>query len=357
MATKFSQFTAGATTANTLIVGFDSNLNTNNKYTLSQLAAGISPHISIDTIYTNDGTLSGNRTISAGSNLLTIDVDPISSQWVSLLALEGNLSYYVRDRQQGGIQYLYIGRDSTQTTGASRQGIEWQGGNGGGAFTTYTNNANASTGIRLKPNNSQTNIVGIYSGRNGAGYLNGWGLTDFTADVKCIEISTERNVGIGMNSSNSTPTDITARLHVKGSGLTNTTHALKVQNSDGTDMFSLRDDGVAKYTGQVYTELHDTTNATLTVNWNDGNIQELTSLTGSLTFTPSNPKAGATYILTLAQTGTVTATWTGVKWPADTPPTLSGAGKTDVITLICYDEAANSGAGAYYGASTLNFTT
>ena len=112
-----------------------------------------------------------------------------------------------------------------------------------------------------------------------------------------------------------------------------------------------------KITGQAYTELHDTTNTTLTVNWNNSNIQELTSLTGSLTFTASNPKAGATYILTLAQTGTVTATWTGVKWPAATAPTLSGAGKTDVVTLICYDATANAGAGAYYGASTLNFTT
>ena len=109
-----------------------------------------------------------------------------------------------------------------------------------------------------------------------------------------------------------------------------------------------------KITGQGYTELHDTTNTTLTVDWNNSNIQELTSLTGSLTFTASNPKAGATYILTLGQTGTVTATWTGVKWPAATAPTLSGAGKTDVITLICYDA---TGAGLYYGASTLNFTT
>ena len=109
-----------------------------------------------------------------------------------------------------------------------------------------------------------------------------------------------------------------------------------------------------KVTGQAYTELHDTTNATLTVDWNNGNIQELTSLTGSLTFTASNPKAGATYILTLAQTGTVTATWTGVKWPAGTAPTLSGNGKTDVVTLICYDAAANSGAGAYYGSATLD---
>jgi hypothetical protein len=109
-----------------------------------------------------------------------------------------------------------------------------------------------------------------------------------------------------------------------------------------------------KISGQGYTELYDTANTTLTVNWNNGNVQELTGLTGSLTFTASNPKVGATYILTLAQTGTVTPTWTGIKWPAATAPTLSGAGKTDVITLICYDA---TGAGLYYGSSTLNFTT
>jgi len=109
-----------------------------------------------------------------------------------------------------------------------------------------------------------------------------------------------------------------------------------------------------KVTGQGYTEFYDTANTTLTVDWNNGNVQELTGLTGSHTFTASNPKVGATYILTLAQTGAVTPTWTGVKWPAATAPTLSGAGKTDVITLICYDA---TGAGLYYGASTLNFTT
>ena len=68
-----------------------------------------------------------------------------------------------------------------------------------------------------------------------------------------------------------------------------------------------------KVSGQGYTEFYDTANTTLTVNWNNGNVQELTGLTGSLTFTASNPKVGATYILTLAQTGTVTPTWTGIK--------------------------------------------
>lgn len=108
--------------------------------------------------------------------------------------------------------------------------------------------------------------------------------------------------------------------------------------------------------GQAYTELNSLSN-TLTVNWNDSNVQTISALTGAHTFTPTNPKAGATYILTLIQTGAVTATWGSyVKWAAPdsaaTPPELSGSGKTDVITLICWSATANSGAGGYYGSIT-----
>ena len=111
-----------------------------------------------------------------------------------------------------------------------------------------------------------------------------------------------------------------------------------------------------KVTGQAYTELNSLSN-TLTINWNDSNVQAISGLTGSHTFTPTNPKAGATYILTLIQTGAVTATWGSyIKWAAPdsaaTPPTLSGSGKTDVITLICWSATANSGAGGYYGSIT-----
>jgi len=111
-----------------------------------------------------------------------------------------------------------------------------------------------------------------------------------------------------------------------------------------------------KVTGQAYTELNSLSN-TLTVNWNDSNVQTISGLTGAHTFAPNDPKAGATYILTLIQTGVVTATWGSyIKWAAPdsaaTPPTLSGAGKTDVITLICWSATANSGAGGYYGSIT-----
>tara|TARA_R110000787_G_scaffold210855_1_gene320583 strand:- start:222 stop:2339 length:2118 start_codon:yes stop_codon:yes gene_type:complete len=105
--------------------------------------------------------------------------------------------------------------------------------------------------------------------------------------------------------------------------------------------------------GQAYTELN-TTN-TLTVSWNNGNVQRITGLTGSPTFIPTDPKAGATYILVLDQAGATTVDWQGyIEWAAPdsaaTPPTLSGSGKTDVATLICYDDTTT--AGSYFGSIT-----
>jgi len=104
--------------------------------------------------------------------------------------------------------------------------------------------------------------------------------------------------------------------------------------------------------GQGFTELH-TGITDMTFSWDDGNVQSSTMGASTPTFIPTNPEAGATYILTLAQTGTVTVNWNSlVKWPAGTAPTLTGSGKTDIITLICYND---SGAGLYYGSATLDF--
>ena len=52
--------------------------------------------------------------------------------------------------------------------------------------------------------------------------------------------NTDQFVGIG----ETTPT---ARLHVKGSGNDNTTTSLLVQNSDGTDIFKVQDDGITTF--------------------------------------------------------------------------------------------------------------
>ena len=109
--------------------------------------------------------------------------------------------------------------------------------------------------------------------------------------------------------------------------------------------------------GQAYTELH-TGAAIASINWDDGNVQEITLAVATVTFNPSNPKAGATYILKITQPGGGGAgaiTWgSGVKWAGGSPPTLtSGSSAVDIVTLICTDA---TGQGVYYANATLNFS-
>jgi hypothetical protein len=105
--------------------------------------------------------------------------------------------------------------------------------------------------------------------------------------------------------------------------------------------------------GQGYSELNAMTANTFAPDWNIGNVQSVT-LTQASTFAPTNPKAGATYILIVTNTNAAITWGSYIKWAApDTqaaPPELSGSGKTDVITLICYDGSTTNG--LYYGSIT-----
>ena len=140
-------------------------------------------------------------------------------------------------------------------------------------------------------------------------------------------------------------------LIVRVDSTSSTVKALSVQNNAANQVLNVYGDGVVEMKGQGYTELH-TGPTDMTFNWNDSNVQSTTMGASTPTFVPTNPKAGATYILTLIQTGAVTVNWNSlVKWPGGSAPTLSGSGKTDVVTLICYDA---TGAGLYYGSATLD---
>lgn len=93
-----------------------------------------------------------------------------------------------------------------------------------------------------------------------------------------------------------------------------------------------------KVEGQSYGDITSVSNAT--VDWDNGNIQSITLPSGASTYTPSNPQAGATYILKIIQpsAGDGTITWgSSVKWPGATAPTLTASNAAvDVVTLI-YD--------------------
>jgi hypothetical protein len=88
----------------------------------------------------------------------------------------------------------------------------------------------------------------------------------------------------------------------------------------------------------------------ITVNWSNGTLQKVT-MTGSCTFTFSNPVTGAVYVLKLVQDGTGSRTYTWpvtVKWPGGVAPTGSGASKTDLCSFV-YDGTS------YYGSCQLNY--
>lgn len=372
---KFSGFTAAAAIDQTdsFLVGFDTDGGganpTNNKWTFSEVADGLigvtaKPY----SIYAADGSLSSSRTVSIGAaQTLTFNADGVQILKLWGESANGGSFALGRNSSLGAFGAFVIGHSAS-----IRSKFNTIVGNNADD-TAATNTYNTIIGENAKvtgSNNSQNVIVGgdaLISGTNNQNNVLVGSLAKSANDYG-ISIGRES----GTESGGSSVTNIGYKSQSTGANsitlnVSESAVASSTANSFGVYMSSntaadfevvaggeSRLNSNLRIAGQGYSALHNTTNTTLTVNWNDSNVQELTSLTGSLTFTASNPKAGATYILTLAQTGTVTATWTGVKFPGGAAPTLSGSGKTDVITLICYDAAANSGAGAYYGSATLD---
>lgn len=108
--------------------------------------------------------------------------------------------------------------------------------------------------------------------------------------------------------------------------------------------------------GQGYSALsttHTPSGTTQTVDWNGGNTQELdlSSATGTVVMTLSNGDAGGFYSLIVVQGSTPrNITFSGVKWPGGTAPTIStGSGAIDILTFVLRG-------GTYYGQYSQNFS-
>ena len=97
------------------------------------------------------------------------------------------------------------------------------------------------------------------------------------------------------------------------------------------------------------------TGGSVTLNWDNSNIQTLTLTSNITTLTKSNPIDGAVYTLFLTQGGTggKTVSWgADVDWPSGTAPTLStAAGSVDAVSLVYI-----AGVTGYYGNANLNFS-
>ena len=313
MAVKFSQFTTrtGTLDASTMIVGYDdpSGTKTNVEISLATLKANL------DNIYTSDGTISNiTRTVTIDSSSSSGELKFVGG---SVTAGANYVKFY--DTQ------INLNNGAVQTSSSASSG-----------FSIFSYNSAL-----------RKNYLSLY-GANG-GYLSAsvagyWTISDTTGDAYGID----------------------ARLGIIGKHNDNTSYALRVQNSDSTDIFHVSNDTTTTVEknlvikGQAYTELH--TGATIDgIDWDSGNVQEVTLPSGSSDFDPSNAKAGATYILKITQPsgGDGTINWdnigaANIKWPGGTEPTLTATNAAiDIVTLICTDA---TGQGVYYANATLNFS-
>ncbi len=361
---KFSGFTENAAidqnvTTGSYIVGYEGNANTNNRWTFIQVAAGLAAVTATPySIYAADGTVSGNRVVTISSS--------------------NKLDFYA-----GGTQLLQLwGSSSGQFTlgrGASiGVGGAWCIGNsaegaGSGAwcignssvsrsqYNTVVGNSATDTAATNTYNTIIGSSASVTGASNAANVVIGDSALATTSGGVAVGSESRANgtasISLGQRAQSTGNSNIT--LNATGGVAapsvhqafnvymsSNTTPDLTIDATNGSTVNSN-----LKITGQGYSELH-TGLTDMTFNWNNSNVQSTTMGASTPTFVPTNPKAGATYILTLTQTGAVTVNWNSlVKWPGGSDPTLSGANKTDVITLICYNA---TGAGLYYGSATLD---
>ena len=391
---KFSQFTAGAAYNPTndglgRIAGFTTGTTVNNIWTPDEIALGLSLVTATPySIYAANGNISADRTVTidnsgnvpysvnfkgnsgaagAGPVFLQIENERVDAAYSTnsgaQLRLKGgsssgslntDLEIIAHGSNFGGTSapqvHFNSNRGYTFTAGAGGSSINngvsqdfvLKAGSTGqiiaSATTNFGNNTNTTIAMIGGGGSSASmiqmgksgNDIGkfIRSTHNGTlqiGKHSGGAYGTAGTTTTEIYVDASSNVGIGDN------TTLTEKLHVSGN---------------------------AVITGQAYTELH--TGADIDdVDWNNSNVQEITLPAGTTDFTPSNPKAGATYILKLTQPGTADGlvNWdaigaSNIKWPGGTEPTLTAsAGAIDIITLICTDA---TGAGVYYASATLN---
>ena len=387
---KFSGFTAAAAIDQTdsFIVGFDNDGGganpTNNKWTFSEVAVGL------PTFYAGNGSINEDRVVTvglgAGNNTYTTSFESTKNNGTAERNSSGNI-LQIKETYTGQIPVSY-----SQTRGAilklhatNSSGTE----NAESYIHSFIVNSGGSDYVEQDQMGFRTNrafvfkatdtswpiyfaVAGgpsnnprqmIYSPGDGgllqlkAGNAKTTKIT--IADTspqggssgyyRYIEGGNNGNLVLGRKLSGGSE-----EAYITCSGVGGYTGNIAVGINQSTPTETLEVGGNCKITGQGYTALY--ANATnLVVDWNESNVQTVTVNSSSPTFAPTNPRAGATYILTITQGATpVTVDWNSlVKWPGGTAPTLSAVtGKIDVITLICYDDSTTNG--LYYGSATLD---
>lgn len=202
--------------------------------------------------------------------------------------------------------------------------------------------------------------IGPFPGGSGGG---GSGITSINADTTAAQVITSGTSGtdIGVATSSGTTTISIPSASTTARGVITTTS----QTVTGDKIFG----GAVSVTdslnilGNAFVGTGSAVYALQSCETNSGNSgtaktlnlatcpSQKSTLTGSVTYTLSNPVVGGAYVIRIVQgSGSYTATWPGnVLWSGGTAPTITvTAGKIDLINLY-YDGTS------YYGSFTQNY--
>ena len=297
----------------------------------------------------------------------------------------------------GASRNVFIGNDAGRNvTGRTDCVAVGEGamGVGTGGNTNIAVGANALSGVTGQGNVAMGNSAGssitsggfsLFLGRNANGvntqsYQIAIGTSVVTTQASSLalgrsgrillhgEFATAGRTKLGVNLGNTYVTP-TANLHVKGNASDPTTFL--VQNGAGSSILQANQNGNIgignntptekldvsgnlKVDGQAYSSTHTlTAGATVTPDFDNGNVQTVTLDQATTLGNPTNLKDGATYIVIVKQPAAANHTLafgTAYKFEGGTAPTITAAnGATDVLTFV--SDGTN-----LYGAAALNFS-
>lgn len=314
---KFSQFTNQAAADTTYLVGFDGTDNTN--YTKAQIKTWLtSGSNAIPTLYSENGTLADNRTITMNGNTLSMS-------------------------SPGGNTVTFGGANNSgmAITGGNNYIVSF---NGTYAISSIATSTSDAIVLRTSANASADTSILIDSRSPGASA----DLHLKTATKLKIDLPVAATVGyvlkaddvdgnVSWGAETDTNTNIANFNLVADAARTLTMGAYNLTIASTTAGQEVKFGQNVRVDGQGYTLQNDQSG--ITIDWDTGNVQYITLASGSQTFAPSNAESGATYILQLRQPGSGAAgtiNWNNlVNWPGGTDPTLTATnGAFDIITLM-----------------------
>jgi hypothetical protein len=330
----------GTGACNSVVIGNTTEATGKNSVVIGQSAkstAACGIAIGNSVCSTSSGIAIGNGAISTASEAIAIgNLTAAGTQSIgigyNINSLSSN-SVNIGRALYGGVgQTIMIGDDLAAANGGIAIG-----------FSSRATAASTITIGNLSGNNTHANSVLI--GANGRIGTNETG-TNQVSIGQCNIIDTTGNCNTIIGGFNNCLTGVLSGVALIGlSGLTGG----QVRN-DTTHVNSL----VAFGQAASKTNAVGSTGGSVTLNWDNSNIQTLTLTSSITTLTKSNPIDGAVYTLFLTQGGSGGYTvdfGADVNFAGGTGPTLSTAiGATDAVSLVYI-----AGITGYYGNANLNF--